>query len=56
MPFMLETDLGKNGAKFEMAELWAEKVVVGKEGRLLTGQNPASASGVGKAIKTAIKA
>ena len=56
MPFMLEDVLKKNGGRFEKAaELWGEKVVVGKEGRLLTGQNPASASGIGKALVQAIK-
>lgn len=55
MPEMLEDMLKKNGAKFVSAkELWGEKVVVGKEGRLLTGQNPASASGIGRAIVKAI--
>ena len=55
MPFMLETDLGTNGGKFvKAAEPWGEKVVV--SGKLITGQNPASAAGVGQAIKTAINA
>ena len=57
MPFMLETDLIKNGAKFEKADPWQEKVVVaGKGGRLITGQNPASAAGIGKAVLKAIGA
>lgn len=57
MPFMLETDLIKNGGKFEKAaDAWGEKVVIGKEGRLLTGQNPASAAGIGKAVAQAIGA
>lgn len=56
MPFLLEDVLKKNGGKFEAAEPWGEKVVVGKEGRLLTGQNPASATGIGKAIVKAIGA
>lgn len=57
MPFMLESELISNGGKFEKAaEPWGEKVVVGKEGRLITGQNPASASGIGKAVAQAIKA
>jgi len=55
MPFMLETDLGQNGGKFVKADQpWGVKVV--EAGKLITGQNPASASGVGEAIKTAIKA
>ena len=55
MPFMLETSLEKNGAKIEKADPWKEKVVVaGKGGRLITGQNPASAAGLGKAVLKAI--
>jgi len=56
MPVMLEDVLKKNGGKVEKAEPWGEKVVVGKEGRLLTGQNPASAAGIGKAVVKAIGA
>lgn len=57
MPFLVEDVLKENGGEFEKAaEMWAEKVVVGKEGRLITGQNPGSAAGVGKAIAEAIKA
>jgi putative intracellular protease/amidase len=33
---------------------WGEKVVVSRGGRLITGQNPASATGVGQAIYDAI--
>ena len=55
MPFLLETGLEKNGGKFVKADQpWAAKVSV--VGNLITGQNPASATGVGEAIKTAIKA
>jgi len=56
MPFKLEDELNKaSGGKYEKAEKdWAEKVVVARGGRLITGQNPASASGVGKAIYDAI--
>lgn len=50
MPFLLEDVLKKNGGQFENAEPWGAKVVLGKEGRLLTGQNPASGAGLGKAI------
>ncbi len=45
VPFMLETKLIERGAIFEKAGLWQEKVVV--DGRLITGQNPASAKKVG---------
>ena len=56
MPFMLEDLLGKNGAKFEKADSpWGVKVVVsGKNGKLITGQNPASAGPMGKAVYEAI--
>jgi putative intracellular protease/amidase len=48
VPFLLESKLIERGAKFEKAGLWQEKVVT--DGRLVTGQNPASAKGVGEAI------
>lgn len=56
MPFSLEDELNKtSGGLFEKAsDPWAEKVVVSKNGRLITGQNPASATGVGKAIQKAL--
>jgi len=55
MPFMLETELVKNGAKFEKADqLWGEKVCVGRGGKLVTGQNPASGFGVAEKMKVAL--
>ncbi|KAF2759902.1 DJ-1/PfpI family protein [Pseudovirgaria hyperparasitica] len=55
MPFLLEDALVAKGAKFVKAdEPWGEKVVV--DGLVITGQNPASAKGVGEAIKKAIGA
>jgi putative intracellular protease/amidase len=56
MPFKLEDALNKaSGGKFVKASQdWGEKVVVARNGRLITGQNPASASGVGQAIYDAI--
>lgn len=50
VPFLLETRLVERGARFEGAPNWQEKVVVSE--RLVTGQNPASASGVAKAMVT----
>jgi putative intracellular protease/amidase len=51
MPFMLQDALEKNsGGKFVKADDWAKKVVVSRGGLLITGQNPASAEGVGQAI------
>ena len=48
VPFLLETRLVERGARFDRAANWQEKVVVSE--RLVTGQNPASASGVAKAM------
>jgi putative intracellular protease/amidase len=58
MPFMLETELNKkSGGKYEKAsKQWEEHVVVAKDGRLITGQNPSSATAIGKAIAQAISA
>lgn len=46
MPFSLEDELNKkSGGRFVKADQdWGEKVVVAKDGRLITGQNPFSAS------------
>ncbi|CRL20577.1 ThiJ/PfpI [Penicillium camemberti] len=60
MPFMLETELGRvTGGKYvKAAEPWGEMVVVGKAAgtgsTIITGQNPGSATGVGKAILKAL--
>jgi putative intracellular protease/amidase len=48
MPFLLETRLRELGADFEPAANFAKNVVV--DGRLVTGQNPASATGAAQAI------
>jgi putative intracellular protease/amidase len=53
MPFMLETRLGELGATFSKAGNWQENVVV--DGKLITGQNPASSAKLGKAILELIK-
>ncbi|CAG8898987.1 unnamed protein product [Penicillium egyptiacum] len=60
MPFMLETELGRvTGGKYvKAAEPWGEMVVVGKAAgtgsTIITGQNPASATAVGKEILKAL--
>lgn len=59
MPFMLETELQKvsGGGYVKADEPWGPKVVVSKTaigGPLITGQNPASATGVGEAILKAL--
>jgi putative intracellular protease/amidase len=48
VPFMLETRLKERGARFEAGENWTDKVVT--DGRLITGQNPQSASSLARAI------
>jgi putative intracellular protease/amidase len=48
MPFLLETEMIKIGAKYSKAGLWEKHVVV--DGRLVTGQNPASAEEVGRKV------
>ena len=52
MPFLLETELVANGGAYSKAELWQENVVV--DGRIITGQNPASAKKVGLEIAKAL--
>ncbi|KLJ09567.1 hypothetical protein EMPG_15010 [Blastomyces silverae] len=59
LPYLLETELKKLNAKYVKADApWGEKVVVDKVGAtgapLITGQNPASAGGVGKEILKAL--
>lgn len=58
IPWLVESRLIERGAKFEKAQPWGEKVIVDKsDGKLLiSGQNPASALGVGKEILNALKA
>jgi len=48
VPFLLESTLVARGAKHQKAALWQENVAV--DGRLITGQNPASAGAVGEAL------
>ncbi|GAA4842211.1 type 1 glutamine amidotransferase domain-containing protein [Algivirga pacifica] len=48
VPFALETKLIERGAKVDKAANWEEKVSV--DGRLITGQNPASAHLLGEKI------
>ena len=56
MPFSLEDKLNEaSGGKYEKAaEDWQSKVVVARDGKLITGQNPGSATGVGEAIYQSI--
>lgn len=53
VPFLLETKLIERGAKFEKSGLWQPHVTVDQ--RVVTGQNPQSAKGVGEAILTELE-
>ncbi|MDR2235511.1 MAG: type 1 glutamine amidotransferase domain-containing protein [Chryseobacterium sp.] len=48
VPFLLEDQLKKRGAKFEKSGLWQNHTVADR--RVITGQNPQSAKSVGEAI------
>ncbi len=48
MPFMLETRLREQGAKFVVGKKWAAHTQV--DGKLVTGQNPASSKGAAEAV------
>ena len=48
VPFLLESKLIEHGAKHHAAANWSNHVEV--DGRLVTGQNPASAANVGEAV------
>jgi len=53
VPFLLEDALRAEGAVYSAADVWQEKVVV--DGRLMTGQNPASGGALAKAIVDALR-
>lgn len=53
VPFLLETALRERGALHHEAPNWSENVMV--DGRLITGQNPASAHGVGVAMAKTLR-
>lgn len=54
VPFSLEDELVKRGARYSKTGLWGNHVVV--DGRLVTGQNPASAESVGEAVAKILNA
>lgn len=56
MPFSLEQELKKVALKFQDAPNFAPNVAVDRNGKLVTGQNPPSAMGVGEAILKGIEA
>ncbi|HEY1148170.1 MAG TPA: type 1 glutamine amidotransferase domain-containing protein [Pseudoduganella sp.] len=53
VPFNLEDALKAEGAEYSSAAVWQEKVVV--DGRLMTGQNPASGAPLAKEIVAALR-
>lgn len=54
VPYLLATTLKKHGALHQPAPNWSENVVT--DGHLITGQNPASARGVGEAMVKQLQA
>lgn len=54
VPFLLASTLVERGATHHPAADWTSKVVV--DGRLITGQNPQSATGVGEALRDLLSA
>jgi putative intracellular protease/amidase len=54
VPYLLASTLRARGALHQAAPNWSVNVVT--DGRLITGQNPASAHGVGEAIVAQLKA
>jgi putative intracellular protease/amidase len=53
IPFLLEDKITALGGSYVKAEPWQAKIVV--DGNLITGQNPASATGIGEAILEALQ-
>ena len=54
VPFLLETALTKQGAKFHAAAVWSAHSIA--DGNLVTGQNPASAKGVAEKMIVILEA
>ncbi|MCP3799403.1 type 1 glutamine amidotransferase domain-containing protein [Allokutzneria sp. A3M-2-11 16] len=52
VPFLLQTALEELGARYHVAPDFTENVV--RDGRLVTGQNPASATGTAKGVLDAL--
>ncbi|KAE8547540.1 type 1 glutamine amidotransferase domain-containing protein [Marinobacter nauticus] len=48
VPFLLEDMLKQNNARYSRGDDWAPHIVV--DGKLITGQNPASSEGAAKAV------
>ena len=54
VPFLLEDMLKENTATYSKGDDWAPHIVV--DGKLITGQNPASSEGTAKAVLQALQA
>ncbi|HRO16253.1 MAG TPA: type 1 glutamine amidotransferase domain-containing protein [Paracoccus sp. (in: a-proteobacteria)] len=54
VPFLLSRRLAERGARMQAAPDWTPQVAV--DGRLVTGQNPQSATGVGEAVRDLVRA
>jgi putative intracellular protease/amidase len=54
IPFLLEEALTRKAGAYHKVAPWGEHVIT--DGRLITGQNPASAGAVGKAMVAALQA
>lgn len=52
IPFLLEESLSRNSVRYSKVQPWQELVIVDE--RVITGQNPTSAHGVGKALVSAL--
>jgi len=48
VPFLLESKLREEGGDFIIGEIWASHVQV--DGKLVTGQNPASSKAIAEAV------
>ncbi|MCP3138114.1 type 1 glutamine amidotransferase domain-containing protein [Pyxidicoccus xibeiensis] len=53
VPFALETRLREQGARFESGPMWGSFAV--RDGRLITGQNPASSAAVAREVLAALR-
>jgi len=53
IPFLLEEALSRKAVRYEKVQPWGENVIV--DGQVITGQNPASASRVGKEMVRALE-
>ncbi len=53
VPYLLEDELQKQGASYHRAGDWASNVVI--DGKLITGQNPASSAATAEAVVAALR-